>query len=309
VVALLAVGGAFWGLRANSVRPFAGAPAANQQVAKPQQAAVNPAGNAAASSGATAQPAQPAPAAQPAQVAASPAAKPAPASASPVTQPVAAQPSPGASSTGRLLFADDFSDPSRGIFPNNLQGIGRITGDGSAPPDFQGNYAYQGGAMVGKLIGDHPGGDRAVFGRMLLANERLVGDFAVEVRGRVTSSPNATRFGFQYQPTQGEFFTFTVFPGTTGYNISLTGNQTAQSLATGRTPAMRPPGEDNLLRIEIQGDTARMYVNRQEVGRAQHQVLGRRDGQISLNMAANGQLANRTAEVEFRDFKAFSLAP
>ena len=45
------------------------------------------------------------------------------------------------------------------------------------------------------------------------------------------------------------------------------------------------------------------------VGIAQHESLGKRGGQVALNMAANGQLADRTAEVEFRDFKVFSLAP
>ena len=76
--------------------------------------------------------------------------------------------------------------PLAACSPNNLQGIARITGDGSAPLDFEGNYAYQGGALVGKLVGDHPGGDRAVFGRMLLAAGTVAEDFAVEVRARVT---------------------------------------------------------------------------------------------------------------------------
>jgi hypothetical protein len=59
----------------------------------------------------------------------------------------------------------------------------------------------------------------------------------------------------------------------------------------------------------VRGDTARVFVNGQEVGLARHESLSKRGGQVGLNMAAMGQLANRTAEVEFRDFKVFSLAP
>ena len=208
---------------------------------------------------------------------------------------------------GRLLYADAFTDPARGLFAHDLQGIGRITGDGSTPLDFQGNYAYQNGALVARLVGDHPGGDRAVFGRTLLANERLASDFAVEIRARLTGSPNATRFGLQYFPTSAEFFTFTLFPANTGYSVSRTAGQQSQSLATGRAPAMRPPGEDNLLRIQVQGDAARVLVNGREVALARHESLGKRNGQIGIIIAANDVLANRTAEVEFRDFKVFAL--
>jgi hypothetical protein len=187
--------------------------------------------------------------------------------------------------------------------------VARITGDGSVPLDFQGGYAYQGGALVGTLVGDHPGGDRAVFGRSLLAAERVAGAFAAEVRGRITGSPGAVRFGLQYYPTPNEFFTFTVFPGPTAYNISRTVNQQAQGLATGRTGALRPPGEDNLVRVEVRGNTARLFVNGQEVGLTQHESLSRHDGQVALIMAAAGPLASRTAEVQFREFRVYSLAP
>ncbi|HZO31200.1 MAG TPA: protein kinase [Chloroflexota bacterium] len=287
ILALVALGGAFWGLRAGGLGPFA-----DRQAAKPHQAVASPAASTAAPIAASPQ------AAKPAQVAASPAAKPAQAAASPVTNSVA-----------RLLRSDDFSDPARGLFRNNLEGIGRITGDGSAPLDFQGNYSYQGGALVGRLVGDHPGDERAVFGRMLLARDQVVEDFAVEVRARITSSPNVTRFGLQFLAAQGEYFTFTIHPGTTGFNISRTLGPQAQALTTGRTTAMRPPGEDNLIRVEVRGDTARLYVNGQEAGLTRHESLARRGGQVGLNMAATGQLANRTAEVQFREFKVFALSP
>ena len=263
VLALVLLGGAVWGLRANGIGPFAERQTAKPQVAKPAQAE---------------------------KLAAGP-------------------PSPVAASAGRLLFADDFSDPSRGVFRNNLEGIGRITGDGSAPLDFQGNYSYHRGALVGRLVGDHPGGERTVFGRMLLANERVLEDFAVEVRARITTSPNVTRFGIQFLAAQGEFFTFTIHPGLTAFNISRTLNQQAQAVTSGRTTAMRPPGEDNLLRVEVRGDTARIFVNGQEAGLTRHESLAKRGGQVGLNMAAAGQLANRASEVEFRDFKVFALTP
>lgn len=288
VLGLVVLGGACLGLRASGIGPFAG-----RQAAKPGQTVASPPVS------------NPAPAGNAPTVGASPqTAKPEQAE-----KPAAGQPSPGATEAGRLLRSDDFSDPARGLFANNVQGVARITGDGSALPDFEGNYTYQGGALVGKLVGDHPGGDRAVFGRMLLATGTITEDFAVEVRARVTSSPNATRFGFQFLVLQGEFFTFTLHPGLMGYNISRTANQQAQSLTNGRNRAMRPSREDNLLRVEVRGDTARVFVNGQEVGLTRHESLSKRGGQIGLNMAATGQLANRTAEVEFRDFKVFSLAP
>jgi class 3 adenylate cyclase len=293
VVLLLALGGgAFLLLRgrgnersANVATNTAPGPqTAASPVTKPAQATASPGASGAAPAGASPQASKPSSVAQP-------------------------SPKPATSETGRPLRSDDFSDPARGLFTNNVQGIGRITGDGSAPLDFQGNYAYQNGAMVAKLIGDHPGGDRAVFSRMLLANDRLTEDFAVEVRARITSSPNATRFGLQYALSQADFFTFTIFPGTTGYNISRTANQQAQLLAAGRSSAMRPPREDNLLRIQVRGNTVRLFINGQEVGLATHESLGKRDGQVALNIAANGPLDNRTAEVEFRDFKVFALSP
>lgn len=283
VLAAVVLVGAIWSLRGSGIGPFGDRPAAKPQLAKP----IAP--PAASPQAADAAPAGPSPQA---------------------AKPAAVLPSPGASSTGRLLFADDFSDPARGLFPTNQQGAARITGDGSAPLDFQGSYAYQGGALVGRLIGDHPGGERAVFGRTLLASGTVSEDFAVEVRGRVTGSPNVARFGVQFVVGgPAEFFTFSIHPGAAAFNISRTANQVAQSLTAGRTTAMRPPPEDNLLRVEVRGDTARLFVNGQEAGLARHESFGKRGGQLGLNMAATGQLINRTAEVQLREFKVFALAP
>ena len=66
-----------------------------------------------------------------------------------------AAPAEPAVSGEQLLRADDFSDPAHALFSNNQQGTGRLVVAG-APTDYQWSYIYQGGAMVGRVVGVPP---------------------------------------------------------------------------------------------------------------------------------------------------------
>jgi hypothetical protein len=245
------------------------------------------------------------PAAKPvvaAAVQASPSAKPG------LTGPLASSAGQPSQESG-VIRSDDFSDPGHGLFPNNQRGSGRVAADNGSQIEYQWSFAYQDGALVGRIVGDPPGGMRAPMGRALVGVDKLFDDFAVELRGKIASSPELTRFGVQYLPTSSESISFTLVPGTSTYVIVHGTNQQFQTLSTGKTSALLPPGEDNVLRVEIRGDTARLFVNGQEVARAQHEGLARRGGSIGLLVVGSGPLENRTAEVPFRDFMELSLAP
>ncbi len=245
---------------------------------------------------------------------ASPAAATGPAAASsPVTiaSPVAVA-SPGMAAGGRRLQADDFSDPARGQFANNQQGTLRVTVAGS-PVEYQWSYAYQGGAMVARLTGDYPanpGPDQLPFVRAITSTDKVFEDFAVEVYGRIAQSPAQTRFGIQYAAAQNDNYNVTLNPMASTYAINHTLNgQQIQMLAARRTTAMKPADQDNSLRFEVRGDTAKLFINGQQVDQVQHEGLARRNGQVSLLVLGVGPLTNRTSEVQFDDFKLFSLAP
>jgi len=135
-------------------------------------------------------------------------------------------------------------------------------------------------------------------------------DFAIEARARVTKSVPQGRFGLQYAPTQGETFSFVVNPSNTFYTISRTlPQQPTQTLITRRTAALKPVTEDNLLRLEVRGDTARFYVNSQQIEQVQHEGLKQRGGLAGMLFLARDPMENREAEGQFGDFKLFSLAP
>lgn len=270
-VVLLLVGGLIGALMIRPQRVVG--PAAGQPIAKPVAAAV-----------------------------ASPAAKPASAvpPASSISQP---------SQPAGVIRSDDFSDPAHGLFPNNQRGTGRATAENGTQIEYQWSFVYQGGALVGRLAGDVPSGVRVLFGRTLMGVDKLFDDFAVELRGKVLSSPDGTRFGFQYLPTSSESVSFTLAPGTSNYIVTHGMNQQFQTLNTGKSTALVAPGEENLLRVEIRGDTGRLFVNGQEVARVQHEALARRGGTIGLIVVAATPLENRTAEVQFSDFKELALAP
>jgi hypothetical protein len=233
--------------------------------------------------------------------------------ASPSPKPAAVPPPPSTISqpseaTG-VLRADDFSDPARGLFPNDQRGVGRVIAEGGTQFEYRWSFTYRDGALVGRLTGAPPEGVRSPFGRALMAVDKLFDDFAVEVRGTIASSSEQTRFGVRYLPTASLSISFMLLPGATRYVVTHGLNQQLQTLSSGRSLALQPPDQDNLLRVEIRGDTARMFVNGQETARVQHEALARRGGLIGLIVVTVPPLENKAAEVRFRDFTELSLAP
>jgi class 3 adenylate cyclase len=309
-LALLAVlGGGLLLLRERRAPSMAEEPAPKPQVGQGPGVAAKPG---AASPGVAAKPAVASPAVTSPAAAAGPTSAPSPvAVASPiaVASPVAAA-SPAVAEVGRLLRVDDFSDPARGQFLNNQQGTARVMVNG-APVDFQWGFGYQGGAMVVRLSGTYPensGPDQPPFGRSAPMIDKVFEDFAAEVRGHLTKSPGQGRFGFLYTPVPGDTFSFTVNPTTPGYVISHTVNQqTVQVLISRRTGLLKPADQDNVVRLEVRGDTARLFINGQQAEQVQHESLGRRGGVVGLQFLAAGRFPDGEAAVQFDDFKLFAL--
>ena len=82
------------------------------------------------------------------------------------------------------------------------------------------------------------------------------------------------------------------------------GGHSRPSLAATRRPSGGKPSS-----ISSPYALLRLLTILVEIARAQHEALGKRGGSIALYVSASGQLSNRTAEAQFRDFKVFTLAP
>ena len=214
-----------------------------------------------------------------------------------------------APSPGRLLSSDDFSDPARGLFLNNQRGTGRLTVSPGATHPFDWDYAYAGGALIGHVRGPYPESGYW-FGREVEpADSRMFGDFAVEARARATRSPDEAEYAVGYDPTPSSAYRFLVTPGVQRYRVHWL--QERRNLAVGRSSAVNPGAGENLLRIEVRGDTLRCFINGQEVDRVQHVGLAARGGSVRIGFYAlsGGPLVDGDVEVRFTEFRVYSLDP
>ena len=224
---------------------------------------------------------------------------------------------------GKLLRSDDFSDPARGLFQDNRQGIDRLTFSDGTSAQYRWEYGYAEKALVALIKGPYPKNpDQDVLDWGANAAGKILDDFAVEVRAKAVKSPSQVRYGLEYwfpDPARmpgsqaggyrlfTDIYRFFVDPGVGRYGIRW--EKENRSLASGRTRALESDSGENLLRVEVRGDTMRVFINGDEIERVQHDGLARRGGEIRLHFGMVGPSAGDEVEIRFWDFNVYSLDP
>lgn len=209
----------------------------------------------------------------------------------------------------KLLSADDFSDPAKGLFLDNRSGTGSYT----SPPtkvtiEYLWEYLYGNKELIARLGTSYPQGWGSWFFWSADASGKVFeADFAAEVRARATKSAGQSFYGIRYLLAGDDYYTAMVVPGTGTYLINWAGG--AGNLAAALSPALGRGGDENRLRIEVHGDTLRLFINGREVDRVQHEGLARRPGTLGVLWGMTDPPADGEVELRFDDFKVFALAP
>lgn len=213
---------------------------------------------------------------------------------------------PSAAAPGKLLRSDDFSDPKRGLFLDNQRDSNRQTFSNGVSAQYQWEYGYADRALVFRLKAPSPpipeGG--GIF-QSAAAADRVLGDFAVEVRAQTTKSGQGA-YSIDYVLAGEDRYRFVVGPGLQRHGISL-GPQHRNFMSNDRNSAINRGGEENHLRMEVRGDIMTIFVNGVELDRGQHDGLRRRGGSIELAAGMAVQPPDDGIEVRFTDFKVYSL--
>ncbi len=220
---------------------------------------------------------------------------------------------PQLGSQGKLLHSDDFSDPAKGLFLDKQRGTTRGMLSDNTPFEFLWEYGYADKSLQVRLKSPSLAPNPAVQGRRFYqgaggADKILSGDFAVEVRARVTKSVAQANYSIDYVLSGEDRYQFVVAPSAQRHGISL-GPQQRNFMSTDRNSAINRGGEENQLRMEVRGDTIIIFVNGQQLDKGQHEGLKRRGGTIELVAGMAGPPDDGEVEVRFTDFKAYALAP
>lgn len=163
--------------------------------------------------------------------------------------------------------------------------------------------------MIGRLWGPYSEHEGRFFPyEGTPAADRLLVDFAVEVVAQATKTVERARYGIEYVVEGDDRYRFEIAPAPQQYGIML-GPQRRNFMASDRSSAVNRAGEENHLRMEVQGDTIRVYVNGQLVDQAQHEGLARRGGTIELVVGMYGPPGDNEVEVRFADFRLYALDP
>lgn len=211
-------------------------------------------------------------------------------SVSPTARPVA----------GRLLFADDFSTPAKGLFLDHQHGTAVLPGDRNTA---QWSYDYRDGELVAHVGPPNaPLGDRVIGGSAHALN-RVTGDFAVEVRARAAMSASSAVYGLRFYPGQREF-AFGLEPGQKRW---LLWEIFRPPLLSATSPAVAPGDADNLLRMEVRGNAIRLFANGQLLDSLQDDAFAVRPADVGLFFDSVAPPLSDTVELRYSAFRVFSL--
>jgi hypothetical protein len=232
----------------------------------------------------------------------------------PLTAPTAVAPPPTSApapplppAPGRLIRSDDFGDPATGLFRDNQEGTAQAAFSNGLTGRYQWRYGYEDRALVARLLGPYPDNpDQAILGIAASAADKQHEDFEVEVTGQATSSPEVALYGLRYTTTDDSYF-YRVTRDAGAYD--LWSEKDRKLLSGGRTAALRRAGQPNQLRLEVRGDTIRVFANGQLLDQARHDGLARRGGQLHLFFEMAGPPSAGSVEVRFTDFKVYALTP
>lgn len=213
----------------------------------------------------------------------------------------------GPGGSWRLLRSDDFSDPARGLFLDNRRGINRGSTPSGVSYAIPWEYGYADGALVVRVRGPYPPNpDRSLIGVNAAAADAVQGDFAAEVLVQAKKSPGAARYGFELPVTQSTvYYSFLIRPGDGSYFVTYQ----QRALRDSRSTAINRGKEENLLRVEVRGSSARVVVNGQQVAEFQHDGLSSLEGSVRLRAHIGAEPEEAEVEVRFKDFKIYSLEP
>jgi transcriptional regulator with XRE-family HTH domain len=213
-----------------------------------------------------------------------------------------------ASDAGELVLADSLADPTNPAFPREQSGSSPAAFSDGTSATYQWDAAYMYSALVAHVLGPYPpNSDHAWLEAGVILDRPVPQDFAIQVRGRVTRSPEASAFGLAFEAAPDQMYEFDVTPAEQGYRLELAQGQSPA--ADGQSNWILPPSQPNLLRVEVRGDTLRVLANGHELARAgPPQLADRQGGKVSLRWAMTGPPSEgNSVEIRFAQFALYAL--
>jgi hypothetical protein len=205
-----------------------------------------------------------------------------------------------AAAPGQLLYADEFTNPAKGLFLERQSGTSSLPADRASA---QWDYAYQNGELVA-----HVGPPSLpLAGRLIGGSARglnpLTGDFAFEVRARATRAPGSAVYGLRYFPG-GRDFGFGIEPSGKRYKLW---EVFRPPLLAAQSDAIASDDAENVLRLEVRGSALRLLVNGRAVDSLRDQAFGARPAAVGLFFDSTAPPGGDSVEVRYRDFRVYSL--
>jgi hypothetical protein len=201
---------------------------------------------------------------------------------------------------GQQVYADDFSNPSGGLFLDGQSGIGTLPSDRASA---RWDYGYRDGALVAHVGPPTlPLNGRVVGGEARAANQ-LSGDFAFEVKARATNGAGQAVYGLRLFPGSRDFG-FGVWPGQKSYELW---EIFQPALVAARSTAIAADEGANTLRMEIRGAGVRLFVNGQAIHERQDEAFATRPAAVGLFFDTIAAPGYQPVEIRYTDFKVYSL--
>jgi len=218
-------------------------------------------------------------------------------------------PSPSATSVaGDLVLADSLANPADAAFVRDQSGTTVAGFSDGTSATYLWDSAYMYSAIVAHVLGPYPANpDHAWLGAGVSLEHALPQDFAIQVRGRVTRSPESSAFGLAVEPAAGQVYEFDVLPADRSYRLALPQGQAP--MVEGQSSWILPPSQPNLLRFEVRGDGLRVLANGHELARAAPpSPSDHQPARLSLRWALTGPPSQgNSVEVRFAQFALYAL--
>ncbi|MBI4216482.1 MAG: hypothetical protein HY687_03725 [Chloroflexi bacterium] len=213
-----------------------------------------------------------------------------------------------------LPRTDDFSDPAKGLFPDKQHGtVNRVSPVDGKNYSFQWSYGYEDGALVGRSKGYYPETMPGAANWIAPAAGKMSQDFAVQVHAQVTKGTGQTGCLIRYDLGSDGHYQFGIFPDEQWYEVRR--SNLGPDLAGGKSNAIKMGSGDNEMRLELQGDTLRAYVNGQLLASIRNEGLAQRGGVVQLNSQVIGRIGGNlvghapddVVETRFTNFRLSGL--
>ncbi len=204
----------------------------------------------------------------------------------------------------QLAATDDFRTPTGRLFGENKGHFTSTFPDGTKG-EYQYSWSYGPGEMTGRISGPQPATGRlvATYNR---APDKMLADFAVEVEGRPLKSDGRTGFGIRYQLEPNTSFTYFVTPVTRYYNFNIFPED--KTAVSGRSTAFAGSDKPDLLRLEVRGDSALLFLNGHQVDAVRHDGLDRRLGYVSVAASLSEPPSDGESAIAFTRYRLFTPA-